>query len=414
MTLSFTNKWIITSGVVLILLAASAWFFFSRFSTPSTQPGTQTDPFGVPVDDSTVTPTDTSPDGTQTIDTPGQTSQTKIFQITPGPVVGATLIQILHPTTTLVRYIKQEDGHVFDLPLDVSGALPRVVSNVTIPGGKRAIWVEGGSAAVMQYLDGDTVKSVYLGFPAVATSSATRPTRIVFLPDSIVDIAASPDGKSIVYMLKTAKGVDGYITKPDGTNNRKVFSLPLSQVLISWPSTGTLLAQTKSTAGLPGIAFSVDVKTGAATALVYAPGLTATADSTFSKIIYQTTQPASTVRSTYVHDIKKGIDRALSLDPYPEKCIWPSSATSTMYCAVPLTFVPVNYLDLWHLGAAGVADTLMVFDVTTAKSTILTTPGSSEGGVASDIFEIAASPNEKYISFTNKGSRSLWGVRLSQ
>jgi hypothetical protein len=412
-----TKYILIAAGVLLVMLLGGSWFyFFNLAGSPTAQTGTQTDPFGVPIDNSTVIPSDTSSNdnGSQTINTPGQVSQTKIFQITASPVVGSTLIQTLRPTTTLARYIKQEDGHVYDLALDVPGALPRVVSNVTIPGGQRAIWVEGGNAAIMQYLDGTIVKSVYLGFPPATTSTAvTLPTRIVFLPDSIVDIAASPDGNSIAYLLKTAAGVDGYITKPDGTNNKKVFALPLSQVLISWPATTTLLAQTKSAAGVSGIVFSINTKSGAATSLIAALSLSAIANSTFTKMIYQSSPAVGDTSATFIHNIKNNTDAPLGFDPFPEKCIWGISP-SNLYCAVPTQYA-ANYLDLWHLGAASLADNVVSYNVETGRVSLLGIPGSTrDGGVASDILEMALSPNEKYLSFTAKGSRSVWGVRLTQ
>jgi hypothetical protein len=84
-----------------------------------------------------------------------------------------------------------------------------------------------------------------------------------------------------------------------------------------------------------------------------------------------------------------------------------------MYCAAPLQYVPPAYLDLWHQGAASVADALFSFDVSTGKSEILAAPGGAEGGVESDIAELAVSPDDHYLLFVTRGDRSLWGVRLS-
>jgi len=268
----------------------------------------------------------------------------------------------------------------------------------------------------MQYVEEGIVKSVYLGFPVATSTSVaiTQPTRIVFLPDAIVGIAASPDGSSISYLLNTSSGVDGYVAKSDGTNAKKVFSLPLSQVLISWPSQNTLLAQSKSAAGVPGIVLSVDVKSGGVTPVIYADGITANADHNFNYIMYQSLSGGASISSTYLRDTKKGTNRALSLSPIPEKCLWANVATSTVYCATPISYTSPNYLDLWHQGAASVADALLSFNSITGKSTILAAPGGADGGVQSDIFEMALSPNEKYLSFTTKGARTVWGVRLSQ
>jgi hypothetical protein len=390
-------------GLLSIAVLIGIWMFLPKTS----QQTPYTNTVGLPTDTNETIPSSATTSGiNQPINTSSQTAAVKnIFQITASPVVGATLIQTLHPTTTIARYIKQEDGHVFDLPLDVAGAVPRIVSNVTIPGGQRAVWVEGGNA-IMQYIDGNTTKTMYLGFPTATSTTSTLSTRIAFLPDNIVDIAASPDGKSVVYMLKTSFGVDGYIAKPDGTDRKKLFTLPLSQMLISWPSPNTMLAQTKSAAGVTGIAFSIDAKRGVITTLVSADGLTATADRSFAHVIYQT--DSSGALMTFSHDIKTGQETRLLLDPIPQKCIWGLQATDTMYCANPVAYVEPSYVDQWNLGASSAADALLAFNISNGSHRTIAIPQ------ASDILEMSVSPDEKYLSFVNKGSRTLWGVRLAQ
>ncbi len=281
-----SNKILITIGAIVgtLLVTTGVWFFFFRSTgTLATDGNTPSSTFGN-IPDTTNTPTDSTgePNGTQTINTTTSNVQ-KIFKIADGPIVGATLIQTLRPTTTLARYIRQDDGHVYDVPLGVSGVVPRIVSNVTIPGGQRAIWLEGGNAALMQYVDdSNVIKTVYMGFPVATSSTAVLPTRLQFLPDNIIDIAASPGGKSVAYLIKTAGGSDGYIAKADGSSSKKTFLLPLSQMLISWPSLGTILVQTKSAAGIAGMAFSVDAKTGGVSSLVSANGLSAIGNNGFT------------------------------------------------------------------------------------------------------------------------------------
>jgi hypothetical protein len=414
MEYSKMNRAAIGSATVLfIVIAFFLWFFFFRPTATVSTAGTGSNGFNVNIpnnSNTTTAPTDTN--GSQTLNTTASSAQ-KIFEISSGPVVGATLIQTLRPTTTLARYIRQDDGHVYDVPLGVSGAVPKVVSNITIPGGQRALWVEGGNAAIMQYLDNsDTVKTVYMGFPQATTTGAVLPTKIQFLPDNLVDIAASPDGKSVAYLVKTSYGADGYIAKDDGTASRKLFSLPLSQLVLSWPAQNTLLVQTKSAAGEQGIAFSVNASSGVASQLVTALGLAAAADPTFSYIMYQKVEASA--RATYLHYIQKNIDTGLSYNPIPEKCTWSTIATSSAFCAVPSEYVDSNYLDMWHQGTASAPDSVILYDLSTAKSTLLAEPGSNDGGKASDILEMALSPDEHYLSYTTKGDRSLWGVLLAQ
>ncbi|HWB33801.1 MAG TPA: hypothetical protein VG753_00555 [Candidatus Paceibacterota bacterium] len=399
-------------GIIAILLVAwSAWFlFFKNSAPPLASQGTSS--FGVG-DDRTITVTSSSGSdtGTNTVTSLPAVSGQTIFKISDGPVTTATLIQTFNPTTTLARYVLQENGHVFDQVLDSAGAVPRAISNTTIPGTMRGVWL-GGSAVVLQYLDGATIKSVYLGFPppATTTAPATRPVHITFLPDNIEDLASSPDGASIAYLLTTAAGADGYTAKADGSNSKKLFSMPLSDFLITWPSASTLLLQTKNSSDASGAAFSVNAQSGGIVPLLYDSGLSAIANRTFSQIVYRTSDNGG---STYVHAVQAGTDTSLSFDPIPEKCVWSAVAAPVMYCAVPFQGLPANYLDLWHQGIASLADTIFSFNTVTGDSVVVASPGTDDGGVLSDIAEMNIAPDDSYLVFIKKGDRSLWGVRLT-
>jgi hypothetical protein len=329
-------------------------------------------------------------------------------------------MQATRPTTTVARFVMQQNGHVLDLAIDSPGAVARAVSNTTIPGASQVTWEMQNTAArqmaagaVLQYLDGSTIKSVALIFPAASTTASSTmpaPGRIQFLPDNIRSLAASPDGLSLAYLVATQSGSDAYVARADGTSPKKLFSLPLSQVNISWPSAQAILAVSAAAMDVPGMAFSVNAVSGAVSPLLYAPGLTATADRGFNQVVYQSV--TSQDHLTYTHNTKTNLDRPLSFDPIPEKCIWSRLQESTMFCAVPIAYTAPSYLDLWHQGAASAADSIVSYNLITGRTEIVATPGSADGGVSSDIMQMALSADEKYLLFVSKGNRSLWGVRL--
>lgn len=405
--------WVLGAVVVLALIIGG-WTFFA--GAPASSVGIpQGQGFGVGETRTiTVTPSSTSTESAdRAVPVSNTLSSQKVFRIFNGPTTAAAFIQTSHPTTTLARYVQQENGHVLDLILDNSGTVARAVSNTTIPGTAQGRWTPRGGEVILQYLEDALIKTVYVGLPAstTATSTRTQAVHLQFLPDNVLDYAVSSDGKNVVYLLKGGSGIDGYTAKIDGGSSKKLFSTPLSEVLVSWPSPTTILLQTKSNAGVSGAVFSVNAQTGAVVPLVYAPGITAIADKNFNYVIYQTRAADS---SSYVHDTKTGKDKALSFNPIPEKCAWSNIKATLLYCASPLGYVAPSYLDLWHQGAASAADTLFSFDVATGQSTILATPGSGDGGIASDIDELAVSPDDRYLLFIKKGDRSLWGVRLMQ
>ena len=402
-------KWIITI-VAVGIAAAGIIIWIVYFNTPALNTTIDTSAqFGTSVDIQAVATSDQRPitnNGAPVIN--NTISAQKIFKIANGPVAGATLIQTTRPaTSTVARFVIQTNGHTFDLVLDSPGAVPKAVSNTTIPGIIKVVWSEKGRGALMQYLDANILKTVHFLLPQPA-STTTVPVRVQFLPEGISSLAVSPDGANVAYLVKTTAGSDGYTANADGGGVKKLFSLPLSQVTIAWPSSGTLLAQSAPSAGVAGVVFSIDAKTGANAPLIYALGLTAIADRSFSRVIYQT---ADTSRSTYIRDTKTGLAKPLSFDPLPEQCVFGNATSTTMYCAAPLAYVPTNYLDMRHLGTANTPLSIMSFNVVTGRSSIIATPGA-DGGEQADIAEMTISPDDKYLIYIRKGDRSLWAVRL--
>lgn len=404
--------------LVLLIITFFVWFLFFHSTSSLTSAG-QTSNFGSSGNTTSGVSTtgNTNQTTNQTQQIPVEVSTKKIFKIAEGPIAAAFYYEKKSPTTTIARFISATDGHVADLVLDSAGAVAKAVSNTTIPGIIKALWAEEGSSILLQYQDSGTTKTVYEAFATASTTSISQAGRLQFLPDNISDIAVSPDGKSVAYLIKTSGGSDGYIAKIDGTNSKKLFSLPLSQLLISWPSQSTLLTQTTSAVGIKGVVFSVDIKTGSISPLLYADGVTANANRSFSRILYQTVTGSDIFgsRSTYVHDIKKNTDVTLSFDPVPEKCVWSVLATSTAYCATPLSYVKTNYLDLWHKGIAVAYDAIYSYNAETGKSALVAIPGNTvDGGLQTGINEITLTGSEKYLLYISRNDDSLWAVRLTQ
>ena len=410
-----TKKVLVGAGIAAAIVLAFfvVWFLLFRSAPSATTTGaTIQNSQSFANANNVVTPNTPLTTNGQIIDTSGITADKQIFKIADGPVIGAMFIQTANPTTTLVRYTMQDSGHVFDIPVNVPGAIARVVSNTTIPGLGTNLWLGKGSGTILQYIEGSVVKTLYLGFPVASTTEATTtPPVIHFFPDNITNIAASPDGTAVVYLIHTTTGSVGYVANNTGTNPKVLFTLPFSQLLISWPSAHTLLVQTKEAAGVPGMAFSV-TSNGALSPLLYASSLSAIANRTFSKIVYQSISDTTSLRNTYAHDVRSGTDNQLPFNPLPEKCAWGFTNTNLMYCAAPLTDTPTNYLDLWHQGITNMADNIFSFDVGTGSTTMVANLGGPQGGTTAEIDQLAVSPDGQYLLYITRGDRTLWGVHI--
>jgi hypothetical protein len=204
-------KWISIGVGVLAAVFLLSWLFLRPTSITPTQ--NTTGEFG---SGNTQTNVGTE-NNTNPTDTGGSAESQKIFRIANGPVAGATFIQTLNPTTTIARYVMAENGRVFDLPVDSPGAVPKSISNTTIPGVTKVVWTKQGSGPILQYISDGVIKSVNLSLP---TGTSTQ-VRLQFLPNNIADLAASPDGASIAYLMRTESGSDVYVSDPNGGAAKK-------------------------------------------------------------------------------------------------------------------------------------------------------------------------------------------------
>jgi|GEM_PF-1129120 len=418
------KKATVVGGLIIALIALIVAIFSMFRQAASNQQASSTTPFGVvaPAVNTGVRGVEVLPgSGNLPIGgAQGGATTQPIFKIADGPIAGAELVNYGIPTTTYSRYITSENGHVYEQALDAPGSFPRKLSNTTIPGVSRAIWTDGGNGVIMQYLQSGAIKTVHILFATTSTATSEvviiTPAIVHFLPDGITGVAASPSGKNIAYMLHSGSGSDVYIAPADG-NAKKLFSLPLSELDISWPATTTVFLYTKSAGGIQGIGFSADTKTGSVVPILYGVGLTATANIFLSNILYRTdTGHGATLYSEKVSSGQSFMIRPVTslASPLPETCVWNSVHPLQAFCIAPVLSAPDNYLELWHRGEFGVASALVSVDTANNSSSLVATPGSRDGGEPSDACSLAISPDAHYLSFISKSSQKLWGVRLAQ
>lgn len=393
--------WILGAAVAASLLIV--WLVYFNTPEPAAQPPAQS--LGEGQNLVPVTPGGTNPEGeSEALPVIETASGFGIIKLHNGPVAGAALLQTTRPTTTVARFMLQNNGHAFDLVVDSPGAIPKAISNTTIPGIAKVLWAPGARAALVQYLDGTEVKTASFALPPAAATT-TSPVRVQFLPAGIRSVAVSPDGTRAAYLLAGNSGAEGYVADINGGSARRVFSLPLQQMSISWPTDTRLLAVSAPATGAGGIAFSIDASTGTQAPLLFADGLTAIANRTFGTMIYQT---AGAAKTTYAYNTETERSRPLSFTPLPEQCVW---GRALFYCPVALQYTEPNYVDLFNLGLSSIKSGIAAYNTTTGQTALIAAPGE-DGGEEAEIAEIALSPDESYILYIRKGDRSLWGVRL--
>lgn len=404
--------------VTVTLALAAIWLLFFRTSTQNQSSQTSTG-FGYSQTFRQSTDPQTgsgSQENSSLSQTQGSDSQKMIFLISNDPVVSSVFVQTSNPTTTVSRYMLQGNGHIFDMSLDTPGAVARVVSSVTIPGVVSALWTKSGTQVLVQFIDSGNIRTALLTTLPPSTTSATTTigTRVQFLPNNIRSMALSPDDKQVLYVFTGNTGATGYVANIDGTKSRKVFSIPLSQITVSWPTQDSVLIQTKPASSAPGMIFSVNLKTSALLPLVSALGISALANNALSHMLYHFND-ATGKQVAYVRNMQTGKNVQLPTYFLPEKCAWDSTTGTRLYCAIPSQPISNNYFDLWRQGLVSTGDDILRYSTGKEPQIFIAHPGYvSLGGIAADIVQLSVSQDNHYLQYISKGDRTLWGVRLTQ
>ena len=321
------------------------------------------------------------------------------------PVSGAIAFE--REEETFFRFVERESGHVFEVRAD-GAENPRRISNTTLPGIHRALWLDPDTF-VLQYLGEEGAVETFRARIAesdTATAGAGS-IRGSFLDPQITDIAASPDG-GLAYLSENEAGIRALRTDQSGDNPQTVFRSPLTEWLIEWPGVRAMTLLTKPSFDTSGFFYVVDPQTGVRSAVLRTiTALTARANADADTILYS--ERADGVMRTNVYDRDADEIRGFPFATLPEKCIWSANSARTIYCAVPQS-LRGEYPDIWYQGIVSFSDDIWRVDLEAGDTELLFTETRTHSGV--DGINLALSPDEDYLLFINKKDYSLWSVRL--
>jgi len=416
-----TFKFLLVAIIAIVVIALLLWYFFIfRGSVgPDGKPRSLKDffPFGRP--DVTVPIAKPKPDDGEPREKPLPETGVapRLRQVSDVPTSGAIAFLDRSSNNTKIRYVERATGHIFETPAD--DYTTSRISNTTIPKVYEAYFVEDGDAVIMRLLDEDgaTIESFYGSLArsgaGAATGAAAEPQELdgVFLPDNILSLAVSPDTKEIVYLERRGNATSALLRgSPDGKTRRELLSLPLTELLVSWPAKETVTILTKPSAQAPGYFFEAERGVANRISTGLANGLTALLDSTGKMALIGTSDRRGYTTSLLSRE--KGNSRSsLPVATFADKCLWSRRDVATLYCAVPKGGLGLNQPDSWYQGLAALADDLYRIDTETgAAERILDL--SAEGGKEFDVMNLSLDPSEEYLLFIDKNTLFLWSLRL--
>lgn len=419
----------------LVLGALSGWYFYLR-----QQAGPNADNFitaGKFFDFGSPTPTTTPP---ETVTPSETTTSTPIVTITvpkpipalrhltSAPVAGAAFInkELISTSTTSIgtstktnqrvigtvevfRWVDRATGNISETS---SSTLETTrISNVTVPKIYEAYFVNSkGTDVIFRDLieDSDAIRTRYGVLQSPSATSSELVFKFTELPVNITQIALSPTADQIFSILPT--NTRGAISRPDGSNNVNVFNSVFHEWLVSWPSSQTVVLNTKPSGTAEGYAYTFDTKTRALSKLVgNKKGLT-TLMSPDGAYVLVGESPQGTVQLN-VLDRKTGIIKDLFVRTFPEKCVWSKKEKNTIFCAVPENISYGIYPDAWYMGIVSFSDGLWKINTITSEGRRVVHP-VAEAGQDIDMINLSLSKNEDFIIFQNKSDLSLWSYQL--
>lgn len=307
--------------------------------------------------------------------------------------------------STSVRYhknIPENLGHLFERHTDGTNE-ERRISNFTIPQVLRVVWAPDGKRAVIFYnLDNQTRKLL------IDYSTTTPKTN--FLPDTILDVAFSPDSKSIAFINNLTDSQNIFVAASDFRNQRKVFDNNVPGFEISWPAANIIALKTKSSYAVRGFLYTVNPSTGAFSKIAEGLGLDAVWSTDALGALYSASDSDGNLLNLKFVDIKTGETKELGARTVAEKCAFSRTQKNLAYCAVPkvaptLGSEQASLPDAWWQGKVSFQDNFVLIDISTGKVSTFTPTNF-------DIINPKPISDDSWLLFRDKLTGSLWSVKL--
>lgn len=310
--------------------------------------------------------------------------------------------------TTSVRYHKnvaEALGHLFERKTDGTGDEKRI-SNFTIPQIRRVVWAPDAKRAVIFYNLGGQIRKLLIDY------STTTP-RTNFLPDSVSDVAFSPDSRQVAFINNVGERKNIFVATPDFRNQKKIFDNDIPNFEISWPAQNIIALKTKSSYAARGFLYSLNINTGEFTKVAEGLGLDAVWNGDASGALYSRVTSDGNLFDLRFVDVKTGETKEFGVRTIAEKCAFLRTEKNLVYCAAPkvaptqgseqLSGMPDN----WWQGKVSFRDDFVLIDA--AKGQVTTLVPSPL-----DAINPRVPADDSFLLFRDKNTDNLWALKLKR
>lgn len=415
---------ILITLLIAAIVAFGVWFFFFNGQTvliPNTaDTGTGFEPLNRPSNGTGQTNTGNTT-GTSTTNTTAATQKIPTLRLLSNTPVGG-FGAITSGTTTIARWIDRGRGNVYEAKsntLDIT-----TLSNIVLPRVYESSWNKDVTTFIGSVLEdnSETASFIYAELKArpTATSTATTTTQSGLtpfelrgknLPSNTAAYAISPDKTRVFVLTKSEKGSIGYTANMDGTKMTQIFTTPLTQLNVEWPSDSAIAITTKGTADRSGFMYFVNPKTGVWKKILGPLNGLSTRVSHDAKYVLLSVTGRSEDVVTGLYDVanSKAIDMAVST--IADKCVWGNFYKEMVYCGVPFQLNTGAYPDDWYKGTLSTVDKMWQVNAITGETKLVGQILGQAGRVI-DAFNLGLDDKDNFLFFMNKNDLSLWSLDL--
>lgn len=333
----------------------------------------------------------------------------KLRKVSNSPVAGMAVFDV--GTTTYVRYIEKATGNVYEAKGDSLNI--KRLTNTTIPKITRAFWLPKGEGVLVQTVDeSDLIETSFISLKAIKATSTENlvpyDTVISKLPTGIEEISISPDGKKIIYYIKTGIS-DWYTSNPDGTGKKNVYQNSIQNWVPEWYSTNSILLTTKASAAASSYIYSLNISNNQFSKILgNIAGASAKISPNGKNILVSVAGDRPVLKN---FTIASSSNMSIGSYTLSEKCAWDVSDMNFVVCGMPKSVPISQYPDNWYKGLISTADTIQRINVNDNFVYTIAEP-IKEAGEEVDVKEIKISPKGNYATFINRQDSSLWLLKI--
>lgn len=378
---------IITIGIVVILLVLGAWVYLLFFGAPGDVKEVPTN-LGFDITPREAVIIEPPTEEGYTVDT-----SSGLQQLTTRPVAGYTSITATTSSTTIVRYVEQGTGHIYDIDLETGAEV--LVSRTTIPRVREAVFSPDGTTVALTSITGYN-RDTFVGNINTA-EELLEGENIVPNADNIALLE-----KDIVsYTSQDKSGLFGYSYNLESGDLTQKFYTPFKAVTVIWNKNSTYLYNRPAT-DLLGYLYKITAGSYETTNIA---GYGLVAKGNGNLVGYS--KYNNDINVSMIADQNTGQTYPIPTLFIPEKCDFSKKSDNIrMWCAAPLENKDFN-LNKWYQGKLTSKDYLWKIQAE-ANTAILISDLEKDSGRQIDVTGLLVSDNDTVILFTNKIDNTLW------